>query len=132
MILVLNCGSQSIKWKVFDKRLRVKGEGKRDVFDKKGFRTALRKELKSIKQDIDVVGHRVVHGGDRFIKPIKVDLKVLKEYPEAIIKCCRCSFLYGTLYSTNDLLFAMGSGIVAIVIGIIVFYKFQDKFILYV
>lgn len=50
----------------------------------------------------------------------------------AIIKCCRSSFLYGTLYNTQDLLFAMGSGIVALVIGIIIFYKFQDRFILYV
>nr|WP_319374365.1 ABC transporter permease [uncultured Methanobacterium sp.] len=50
----------------------------------------------------------------------------------AIIKCCRSSFLYGTLYNMQDLLFAMGSGIVALIIGIIIFYKFQDKFILYV
>lgn len=50
----------------------------------------------------------------------------------AIINCFRSSFLYGTLYNMQDLLFAMGSGIVALVIGIIIFYKFQDKFILYV
>lgn len=50
----------------------------------------------------------------------------------AVIQCCRSSFLYGTLYNMQDLLFAMGSGIVAIVIGIIIFYKFQDRFMLYV
>lgn len=50
----------------------------------------------------------------------------------AIIQCCRSSFLYGTLYNMQDLAFGMGSGIVALVIGIIIFYKFQDKFILYV
>lgn len=50
----------------------------------------------------------------------------------AIIQCCRSSFLYGTLYNTTDLLFAMGSGIVALIMGIVMFYKLQDKFILYV
>ncbi len=50
----------------------------------------------------------------------------------AIIQCCRSSFLYGALYNMNELFFAMGSAIVALIIGIIVFYKFQDKFILYI
>ncbi|MDI9435996.1 MAG: ABC transporter permease [Euryarchaeota archaeon] len=50
----------------------------------------------------------------------------------AIITCCRSSFLYGTLYDINILLFAIGSGITAIVVGIILFYKSQDKFILHV
>lgn len=50
----------------------------------------------------------------------------------AVIKCCRSSFLYGSLYNTQDLLFAMGSGIVALIIGIIIFYKFQDRFLLYI
>lgn len=50
----------------------------------------------------------------------------------AIITCCRSSFLYGTLYDINVLLFAMGSGILALVVGIILFYRSQDKFILYI
>lgn len=50
----------------------------------------------------------------------------------AVIECCRSSFLYGTLYNPIHLLFAMGSGIIALIIGIILFYKYQDRFILYV
>jgi lipopolysaccharide transport system permease protein len=50
----------------------------------------------------------------------------------AIITCCRSSFLYGTLYDINVLLFAMGSAILALIIGIVLFYKLQDKFILYI
>lgn len=50
----------------------------------------------------------------------------------AIISCCRSSFLYGTLYNPYDLLFAMISGIIALIIGIMVFYKYQDRFILYI
>lgn len=50
----------------------------------------------------------------------------------AIIQCCRSCFLYGTLYNMQDLFFAMGTGIVALFVGILVFYKSQDKFILHV
>lgn len=72
MILVLNCGSQSIKWKVFTRSLRLKKEGR--ARNKK----ALKKELKKIKEEIDLVGHRVVHGGDDFLKPTKITKSVLK------------------------------------------------------
>jgi lipopolysaccharide transport system permease protein len=50
----------------------------------------------------------------------------------AVINCCRSSFLYGTLYNPVQLLFAMVSGIAALILGIVVFYKYQDKFILHV
>jgi len=73
MILVLNCGSQSIKWKVFDKKFKLKNQGK--VSNKK----ALKKELKKIQEEIDLVGHRVVHGGDEFLKPTKITKSVLKK-----------------------------------------------------
>ena len=47
----------------------------------------------------------------------------------AVISCCRSSFLYGTLYNPLNLLFAMASGVIALIIGMILFYKYQDKFI---
>ena len=50
----------------------------------------------------------------------------------AVIECCRSSFLYGTLYNPIHLIFAMGTGIAALIIGIAVFYKYQDRFILYI
>lgn len=50
----------------------------------------------------------------------------------AVISCCRSTFLYGTLYNLSDLLFAMISGIVALIVGIILFYKYQDRFILHI
>jgi len=78
MILVLNCGSQSIKWKVFDSKLRLKNQGKKEIFRKSSFKKVLKKELKDIK-DIDLVGHRVVHGGDYFKKPVKIDYSVLRK-----------------------------------------------------
>lgn len=50
----------------------------------------------------------------------------------AVIVCFRDSFLYGTLYNPSTLLFALVSGFIALIIGIIMFYKYQDRFILYV
>jgi lipopolysaccharide transport system permease protein len=50
----------------------------------------------------------------------------------AVIVCCRDSFLYGKLYDPLTLLFAMVSGIVILIIGIILFYKYQDVFILHI
>ena len=50
----------------------------------------------------------------------------------AVISCCRSSFLYGAVYDPMQLLFALVSGVVALIIGIILFYKYQDRFILYI
>ncbi len=82
MILVLNCGSQSIKWKLFDKDFKVKKEGKKDVFILKNYSKILENELKGLadfKKDIKKVGHRVVLAGDKYRKPVKIDVKVISE-----------------------------------------------------
>ena len=50
----------------------------------------------------------------------------------AVISCCRSAFLYGELYDPHQLLFAMASAIVTLVIGVALFYKYQDKFILHI
>jgi len=83
MILVLNCGSQSIKWKLFNKNLNLIEEGKTQVLNPKDFQKILIGKLKEIKenypQQIKRIGHRVVHGGEKFRKPTKITKKVLKE-----------------------------------------------------
>jgi len=64
MILVLNCGSQSIKWKVFDDKLNTV---------KAGQGTVLEEELGKAKEfNIDLIGHRVVHGGGTFVSPTQI------------------------------------------------------------
>jgi len=83
MILVLNCGSQSIKWKVFSDKLKLVNQGKRDVFDSAefsaqggpaaGWENILSDELNKITDNITLVGHRVVHGGEKFRKPLKIN-----------------------------------------------------------
>lgn len=50
----------------------------------------------------------------------------------AVIECCRTVFLQGTLYDPSRMLFAMASGILALIVGIILFNKYQNKFILHI
>ncbi|MFH1656765.1 MAG: acetate/propionate family kinase [Candidatus Nealsonbacteria bacterium] len=80
MILILNCGSQSIKWKLFDKNLNIKEKGKEQVFLSMRYKGLLFKILKELKdKEIDVIGHRVVHGGDEYRKPVRINNNVLRE-----------------------------------------------------
>ncbi|MDZ4171009.1 MAG: ABC transporter permease, partial [Methanobacteriaceae archaeon] len=50
----------------------------------------------------------------------------------AIISLCRDSFMYGRIFDLNTLLFASASSVAILILGIILFYKYQDKFILYI
>lgn len=64
MILVLNCGSQSVKWKIFDENLNLISQGRKGYYKKSLAEKVLRDELKKIKNShlsIDFIGHRVVH-----------------------------------------------------------------------
>jgi acetate kinase len=80
MILVLNCGSQSIKWKVFDEKLKVAKEGRREVLEQKKFQEILEEELGQISgTEINLIGHRVVHGKDLFREPTEITKKNLKQ-----------------------------------------------------
>jgi acetate kinase len=89
-ILVLNCGSQSIKWKVFDspsrssgakagEKLKVAREGKREVLDSADFEKILTEEMNKVSDGISLVGHRVVHGGGIFTEPLKITEESIAE-----------------------------------------------------
>jgi acetate kinase len=79
MILVLNSGSSSVKFRVVD--LTDPAAGERGLIEKIGepggvpdHAAALGQVLDGIDQDsIDAVGHRVVHGGVTFQQPTLVD-----------------------------------------------------------
>jgi acetate kinase len=76
-VLVLNTGSSSIKYRLFDMRERAElaagvveriGEGAGEVADHpEGFQRIL--DTLEVPGDLAGVGHRVVHGGDRFSAP---------------------------------------------------------------
>ena len=111
-ILVLNCGSSSIKYKLFDMASEevlaqggIEKIGLKDSFLKitlpNGEKVKLDKDIpehtvgiqfilktltspeygaiKSL-EEIDAVGHRMVHGGERFSKSVKLDKEVLEAF----------------------------------------------------
>ena len=114
-ILVLNCGSSSIKYKLFDmdsKEVIAQGgiekiglkvsflkltlpNGEKKVLEKDIpehtvgvefiLNTLVSPEYGAIKSldEIDAVGHRMVHGGERFSKSVLLDKEVL----EAFVAC---------------------------------------------
>jgi len=82
MILVLNCGSQSIKYKIFNGDFRVLKAKSFVIKNPRDYQQQLIKmlnELKSFNGLIKVVGHRVVHGGQEFRNPTLIAPSVLKK-----------------------------------------------------
>ena len=79
MILVLNCGSQSIKWKLFDDKLKPLKRNKVAVLNSQEYQNILEQELEKLsKEGISVIGHRVVHGVGAFKGPIKITDEVIQ------------------------------------------------------
>lgn len=85
-VLVLNCGSSSVKWRLFDELSAVDGGLVERVTDKpNGQAAAVREVLSTVDVDgLDAVGHRVVHGGLRFSAPTLIDDDVISQV-EALI-----------------------------------------------
>lgn len=96
-ILVVNCGSSSIKYKLYEfpkKKLLDKGliekigeksssiathsQGIREIFSR-----LIKYKIVRDMNEISAIGHRVVHGGETFKKPILIDERVI-----ANIKAC--------------------------------------------
>ncbi|MBI4779306.1 acetate kinase [Candidatus Falkowbacteria bacterium] len=72
-ILVINSGSTSIKYKLFaDDEEEIKQGNIVNVSD---HQAALKQVLRGVGglQDLTAVGHRVVHGGHKFFKPLLID-----------------------------------------------------------
>jgi len=72
-ILVINCGSTSVKYKLFsDKEEEIKQGDITDVID---HQAALKQALRDVGglHDLTAVGHRVVHGGHKFSKPLLIN-----------------------------------------------------------
>lgn len=86
-VLVLNCGSSSLKYKLIDtdaRRCLQEGLVERCGQDVT-HRQAIEQALKSAEgQTIDAVGHRVVHGGERFHDPALIDEEVLDAIEDCV------------------------------------------------
>jgi acetate kinase len=73
-ILVLNSGSSSIKYKLFDNLKEVKN----GIFEEvKDYHSNIEKIFKEIGE-IDAVAHRVVHGGEKFIESVIITDEVIE------------------------------------------------------
>nr|WP_026209059.1 acetate kinase [Catelliglobosispora koreensis] len=79
-VLVLNCGSSSVKWRLFDGEAALAGGLVERVTD---HTTALRQILGEVT-DVQAVGHRMVHGGLRFSAPALIDDEVVAAVTELI------------------------------------------------
>ncbi|WP_026212294.1 acetate/propionate family kinase [Longispora albida] len=79
-VLVLNCGSSSVKYSVFDGTQRVAGGLVERVTD----HTAAVSSLENYFADpeLTAIGHRVVHGGTRFREPTLISEDVLAAIDE--------------------------------------------------
>lgn len=83
-ILILNSGSTSLKYKLYNSKLEeiksgfVEDIGRGEV---KNHTEALKIAINQVgsAENIKYVGHRVVHGGGKFHDPIVVDEKILEE-----------------------------------------------------
>ncbi|MFC3501125.1 acetate/propionate family kinase [Micromonospora krabiensis] len=81
-VLVLNCGSSSVKYRLYDgDEVRDKGTVERIGEPGGGpadHETAVRQILGTLDlSGLSAVGHRVVHGGKRFGEPVLIDDEVL-------------------------------------------------------
>ena len=80
--LVLNCGSSSLKYALFDASEQVLESGKRERLVGQGSHSTHAQALAEVLSDlsaysIDIVGHRVVHGGAEYSAATRINEKVL-------------------------------------------------------
>jgi len=106
-ILVLNCGSSSAKYQLFDyEEVAAKGlverigesvslfthysetfQTKKSPIDAPDHTKAIDKILEALnakEKKIDAVGHRVVHGGEKFSSSVLIDSEVMKRVQDCI------------------------------------------------
>ncbi|KKR21872.1 MAG: Acetate kinase [Parcubacteria group bacterium GW2011_GWE2_39_37] len=77
--LIINAGSTSIKYKVFDENENLLLEN--ELSDVENYEQAFKQLLRQIINlgEIKAVGHRVVHGGGVFYEPIIIDENKIQE-----------------------------------------------------
>jgi acetate kinase len=79
-LLVLNCGSATVKYKLFTEAgddLSELAAGTVEV--DRDYESAVEKILSSLPHAPDAIAHRVVHGGDQYFEPALIDEEVLSQ-----------------------------------------------------
>jgi acetate kinase len=94
-ILVINCGSSSIKYKLFQMpQERLVSKGLIEHIGEKGSKigdhyTGLKIILGKINS-VNAIGHRVVHGAEKFRRPVLINNQVIRK----IRQCCSIAPLH--------------------------------------
>ncbi|MEA3353640.1 MAG: acetate kinase [Campylobacterota bacterium] len=88
-VLVINSGSSSIKYKLFEDKNEIYGGMKSEVTNYKTaldniFEELVRKGVIESFESLDGVGHRVVHGGEKFSNPVIIDDDTINEIEKLI------------------------------------------------
>ncbi len=80
LVLVLNAGSSSVKYQVVDSDSgeRLAGGIVEEVVDHTAALRGVVAEVERLGRPIEAVGHRVVHGGDVFSEPTRIDDDVVE------------------------------------------------------
>jgi len=84
-ILVINSGSTSLKYKLFSDDLKmiksgyIEHIGENEIKNHEQALEVVLKAIKEYKDNIVKIGHRVVHGGTKFIEPTEINESVLKD-----------------------------------------------------
>ena len=91
-VLVINCGSSSVKYhlinlddgsRIVSGKIQSIGESGGEYADHAQALSHVVKEIGDNK--VDLVGHRVVHGGERFVEPVLIDSEVLKQIDDCSV-----------------------------------------------
>ncbi len=95
-ILVINAGSSSLKYQLFDSKkftslaknlIEVSKKSKTPTIDS-AFKLAIKEIIGSKKisslEEIKLIGHRIVHGGEKYSKPTAIDEKLIQEIKKLI------------------------------------------------
>ena len=82
-ILVLNCGSSSLKYQVFDmnKKISIQKWNIEKIVD---YKKAIQEVIKNLNTKIGAIWHRVVHGWEEFSQPTIINNKVIKQIESCI------------------------------------------------
>lgn len=78
-ILVINSGSSSIKYKLFENDTIILGDIKEEI---KNYDNSIKEILDEIPTNINLVAHRVVHGGEYFKEATLLDDNSIKKIEE--------------------------------------------------
>jgi acetate kinase len=77
-VLVLNAGSSSLKLSLVDPDDRVLADREFEVAEGRLDETQLASAVREMEGGIEAIGHRVVHGGPRYPRSVRIDSDVMR------------------------------------------------------